>query len=76
MYIVHQTLIVVIAHAIQPAKLAPVIEALVLIVLTLCLSFAVVEVARRSRLLRPLSGIAPVQAPVKTQRSSQDVTTQ
>ncbi|NHZ90314.1 acyltransferase family protein [Massilia sp. CCM 8733] len=74
-YIVHQTLIVVIAHAIQPARLAPVIEALVLIVLTMCLSFAVVDVARRSRVLRPLFGIAPVQASAKIQRASQEVTT-
>ncbi|NHZ63011.1 acyltransferase family protein [Massilia genomosp. 1] len=75
-YIMHQTLIVVMAHAIAPAKLAPVIEALVLIVLTLCLSFAVVEVARRVRVLRPLFGIAPVPAPAKTGRRAQEVMTQ
>ncbi|NHZ95456.1 acyltransferase family protein [Massilia sp. CCM 8734] len=75
-YIVHQTLIVVMAHAIAPAKLAPVIEALVLIVLTLCLSFAIAEVARRSRVLRPLFGITPMQAPAKTERSAQEAMTQ
>ncbi|MDQ1814253.1 acyltransferase family protein [Massilia sp. CCM 9210] len=58
-YIVHQTLIVVTAHAIQPARLAPPVEALVLIVLTLTLSFGVADIVRRSRVLGPLFGIAP-----------------
>ncbi|RSZ57904.1 acyltransferase family protein [Massilia atriviolacea] len=61
-YILHQSLIVIIAHAIQPARLAPWLEAPVLIVLTLCLSFAMANLARRSALLRPLFGIAPVKA--------------
>ncbi|UOD30310.1 acyltransferase family protein [Massilia violaceinigra] len=73
-YIVHQTLIVVIAHAIQPAKLAPGLEALVLVVLTLCLSFAVADIVRRSRLLRPLFGIAPLAADARNGRASQQVT--
>ncbi|NHZ41411.1 acyltransferase family protein [Massilia aquatica] len=73
-YIVHQTLIVVIAHAIQPAKLAPGLEALVLVVLTLCLSFAVADIVRRSRLLRPLFGIAPLPADARNGRTSQQVT--
>jgi glucan biosynthesis protein C len=61
-YIVHQTLIVVLAHAIKPAGLAPGIEALVLVVLTLCLSFAIADLVRRSAVLRPLFGIAPRKA--------------
>lgn len=73
-YIVHQTLIVVIAHAIQPAKLAPGLEALVLVVLTLCLSFAVADIVRRSRLLRPLFGIAPAPAGAQIGRAPQQVT--
>ena len=56
-YIAHQTLIVVLAHLFKPAKLAPGIEGLLLTVLTLTLSFAVFELVRRTRLLRPLFGL-------------------
>ncbi|XYJ12107.1 acyltransferase family protein [Telluria sp. B2] len=56
-YIVHQTLIVVLAHLFKPAKLAPGTEGLLLTVLTLTLSFAVFELVRRVRLLRPLFGL-------------------
>ncbi|MBA5637931.1 acyltransferase family protein [Duganella sp. LX20W] len=56
-YIVHQTLIVCMAHLLKPAQLAPGLEAAVLIVLTLTISFAAFEVARRFALLRPLFGI-------------------
>ncbi|MES3024999.1 MAG: acyltransferase family protein [Pseudomonadota bacterium] len=62
-YIAHQTLIVGIAHLIKPAELAPVIEAFVLLVLTLSISFALFEVARRSRLLRPLFGLSEKALP-------------
>jgi surface polysaccharide O-acyltransferase-like enzyme len=62
-YIVHQTLIVSIAHLIKPAGIAPAAEALVLVVLTLALSFGIVEVVRRVGLLRPAFGLAPVSAP-------------
>lgn len=57
-YIVHQTLIVCMAHLLKPAHLAPGLEASVLIVLTLTISFAVFEVVRRFALLRPLFGIS------------------
>ena len=56
-YILHQTLIVVMAHSFKPAGLAPVTEAAVLAVLTLCLSFGVFELVRRVRILRPLFGL-------------------
>jgi glucan biosynthesis protein C len=56
-YILHQTLIVSIAHLIKPAKLAPGIEAMVLIVLTLGISFGGFELVRRWRALRPLFGL-------------------
>ena len=56
-YIVHQTLIVSIAHLIKPAGLHPALEGPMLIVLTLCLSFGVVEVVRRCALLRPVFGL-------------------
>ena len=56
-YIVHQTLIVTLAHTFKPLKLGPGVEATVLVVLTLTLSFAVFECVRRSALLRPLFGM-------------------
>jgi glucan biosynthesis protein C len=56
-YILHQTLIVSIAHLIKPSKIAPAIEGPMLIVLTLCISFAVAEVVRRCRPLQPFFGI-------------------
>jgi surface polysaccharide O-acyltransferase-like enzyme len=62
-YIVHQTLIVTLAHALKPVHRAPGIEAAILVVLTLCLSFGTFEVVRRSALLRPLFGLAPMPAP-------------
>ncbi len=56
-YIVHQTLIVSIAHLIKPADLAPPLEAALLIAATLCISFGIFEVVRRFALLRPLFGL-------------------
>jgi len=58
-YILHQTLIVVLAHGMQPLRLAPGVEAVLLVVLTLGLSFGGFELVRRVRLLRPLFGLAP-----------------
>jgi glucan biosynthesis protein C len=57
-YIVHQTLIVAMAHALKPVRLPPLLEGLVLVLLTLAISFAVVELVRRVALLRPLFGLA------------------
>ena len=62
-YILHQTLIVAIAHLIKPAKVAPGPEGLILIVMTLTISFGVFELVRRVKLLRPLFGLG--QAPVR-----------
>jgi hypothetical protein len=67
-YIVHQTLIVTLAHALKVVHRAPGIEAVQLVVLTLCLSFGVFEVVRRSALLRPLFGLAPLPAPLVEKR--------
>lgn len=64
-YIVHQTLIVTLAHYAKPLRLAPVIEAVLLTVLTLTLSFAVFECVRRVPLLRPLFGLPPELAPAR-----------
>ncbi len=58
-YILHQTLIVTMAHAMKPLRIAPGVEALLLVVLTLSLSFGIFEVVRRVRVLRPLFGLAP-----------------
>ena len=57
-YIVHQTLIIVMAHYFKPAKLTPAIEGPILILLTLTISFGIFEIVRRVTLLRPLFGIA------------------
>lgn len=60
-YIVHQTIIVTLAHLFKPFGLGPGVEAPVLVVLTLTLSFASFELVRRLALLRPLFGL-----PMKT----------
>lgn len=57
-YILHQTLIVVLAHGAKPLRIAPGTEAVLLVVLTVALSFGAYEVIRRVRLLRPLFGLA------------------
>jgi glucan biosynthesis protein C len=65
-YIVHQTLIVSMAHALKPLRLAPGIEAILLVVLTLTVSFAAVEVVRRCAPLRPLFGLGKAPQPWPT----------
>jgi hypothetical protein len=61
-YILHQSLIVVLAHAMKPLRIAPGPEALMLVVLTTTLSFGCFELVRRVRPLRPLFGLAPEKA--------------
>jgi surface polysaccharide O-acyltransferase-like enzyme len=56
-YIVHQTLIVSIAHGLKPLRFAPGIEGILLLVLTVTLSFAIFEMVRRCAPLRPLFGL-------------------
>jgi surface polysaccharide O-acyltransferase-like enzyme len=56
-YILHQTLIVGMAHTLKPVKMAPGVEGAVLIVLTFVLSFGIFEVVRRVAVLRPLFGL-------------------
>ena len=67
-YIVHQTLIVCLAVWMRPAGLAPGLEALLLVALTLSASFGVFEVVRRQPWLRPLFGLAPQPRPVNVTR--------
>jgi glucans biosynthesis protein C len=57
-YILHQTVIVVAAHALQPARLDAGLEAAVLVLVTLALCFLGYEGIRRVRVLRPLFGLA------------------
>jgi glucan biosynthesis protein C len=57
-YILHQTVIVVTAHALKPANLYPPVEALLLVLVTVTACFMGYEVIRRIRPLRPLFGLA------------------
>ncbi|MES2296102.1 MAG: acyltransferase family protein [Pseudomonadota bacterium] len=61
-YILHQSLIVVLAHALKPAKLAPALEGPMLVVLTLAISFGAFEIIRRNRLLQTLFGATLTEA--------------
>lgn len=73
-YILHQTLIVTMAHWIKPAGLAPVTEALALMILTLCISLGVFEVARRVRPLQLVLGIAATARPATRRQAPADGT--
>lgn len=57
LYIVHQTLTIVFAHALQQVHMKPAIEGIVLIVLTFTASFGIVEAVRRVPVLRACFGI-------------------
>jgi hypothetical protein len=67
-YILHQTVIVVCAHALKPAHLNPVVESVLLILVTASTSLLFYEVIRRVPLLRPLFGLALPRTPRKPQR--------
>jgi glucans biosynthesis protein C len=56
-YILHQTVIVVVAHALKPSHLYPPVEAVLLVLVTAATCFLSYEVIRRVRLLRPLFGL-------------------
>jgi glucan biosynthesis protein C len=58
-YILHQTVIMVLAHALKPLHYTPGFEALLLIVMTTLLSFAGFEIVRRVAFLRPVFGLGP-----------------
>lgn len=64
LYLVHQTVIIVVAHAIKPAGIAAPIEAMVLIILTLVAGFTTFAIARRFPLLRPLFGVGQLDGDV------------
>jgi glucans biosynthesis protein C len=65
-YILHQTLIVVVAHALKPVNLLPAVEGPLLILVTATGCLVGYEVIRRSALLRPLFGLAARPIPTKT----------
>lgn len=58
-YILHQTVIVVLAHALKPLHRPVGLEACLLVVLTTVLCFAGFELIRRVPVLRPLFGLGP-----------------
>lgn len=62
-YILHQTLIVVLAHNAKPLALPPLLEGLLLVLLTFALCIAGYELIRRIPLLRPLFGLKPATKP-------------
>jgi surface polysaccharide O-acyltransferase-like enzyme len=65
-YILHQTIIVVLAHNVQPLGLRPAVEGPMLVLVTLALCFAIFELVRRVGVLRPLFGLgtrAPRERP-------------
>ena len=61
-YILHQTLIVVLAHHLRPLAMPQAAEGALLVGATFALSFAAYELIRRIRPLRPLFGL-PWRAP-------------
>jgi glucan biosynthesis protein C len=56
-YILHQTVIVVLAHALKPSHLYPPVEGVLLVLVTVTACFLGYEVIRRMRLLRPVFGL-------------------
>ena len=56
-YILHQTIIVVLAHNAQPLGLHPAIEGPLLVLVTFAMSFLGFELVQRMRWLRPLFGL-------------------
>lgn len=75
-YILHQTLIVTMAHWMKPIKLAPSIEGVFLIVLTFAISFGVFEVVRRIAVLRPLFGLGRPSAQPNSSHPLQELAAQ
>jgi surface polysaccharide O-acyltransferase-like enzyme len=70
-YILHQTVIIVLAHALQPAHIAPAVEGLLLVATTAAACFLAYELIRRIPPLQPLFG-AGREARVREAGSSVD----
>jgi surface polysaccharide O-acyltransferase-like enzyme len=56
-YILHQTVIIVLAHTLQPANLAPPVEGVLLVTTTTASCFLAYDLIRRVRLLQPFFGV-------------------
>ena len=75
-YILHQTVIVVVAHALKPSHLYPPVEGVLLVLVTVATCFLGYEAIRRVPLLRPVFGLersARSAAPERTARRSAPV---
>lgn len=71
-YILHQTVIVLLANALKPLRIPAVLEAVLLIVATFMLCLTAYALIRRSRMLRPLFGLrseSAQAAPLTTEAS-------
>ena len=62
-YLLHQSVIILLAHALVPARLTPVIEGPLLVLLTFTLCWLGYEGARRVAWLRPLFGLQALAHP-------------
>ena len=56
-YILHQTIIIVLAYNLAPMDLGPIIEPISVILLTILLCFICFEIIRRIDILKPLFGV-------------------
>jgi len=63
LYILHQTVIVVLAHALKPLRIPAPVEAVLLVVATFALCLGAYAVIRRVGWLRPLFGLKPAAVP-------------
>jgi hypothetical protein len=61
-YILHQTVIVVVAHSLKSAQLSPAVEGPLLVIVTAAACLLGYEVIRRVRILRPLFGLPAAPA--------------
>lgn len=73
-YILHQTVIVVVAHHLKPLAIPPLAEGPLLVAITFAACFAGYEAIRRVRWLRPLFGLTrakavPARPPLATRTS-------
>ena len=67
-YMLHQTVIVVVAHNLQPLRIPPLIEGPLLVAVTFACCFAGYEAVRRVGWLRPLFGLKPAGRPDSSPR--------
>ncbi|KAF1687649.1 acetyltransferase [Pseudoxanthomonas broegbernensis] len=71
-YILHQTVIVVLAHHLKPLDLPPALEGPLLVLATFALCLAAYTVIRRFGWLRPLFGLKRLPSPAKTAKRTAD----